>query len=123
MNYQTTIASPVSISGKGLHTGQQVTVTLEPAPANSGIQFMRTDIPGCPIVKAIPENVFDTSRGTAIKDGKAEVYTIEHLMAALSGLSGDGGIELGQNKQAHIVGHRPRRHPASGKPAGNGDRI
>ena len=89
MNYQTTIASPVSISGKGLHTGQQVTVTLEPAPADSGIQFMRTDIPGCPLVKAIPENVFDTSRGTAIKDGKAEVYTIEHLMAALSGLSLD----------------------------------
>ena len=82
MNFQTTIASPVSISGKGLHTGQQVTVTLEPAPADSGIRFMRTDIPECPIVKACPENVFDTSRGTAIKDGAAEVYTIEHLMAA-----------------------------------------
>lgn len=89
MNFQTTILSPISISGKGLHTGQQVTVTLEPAPADSGIQFMRVDLPGCPVVKASPENVFDTSRGTAIKDGPAEVYTIEHLMAALAGLSLD----------------------------------
>lgn len=89
MNFQNTIASPVSISGKGLHTGQQVTVTLEPAPADFGIQFMRIDLPGNPVVKAIPENVFDTSRGTAIKDGEAEVHTIEHLMAALAGLSLD----------------------------------
>ena len=89
MNFQTTILSPISISGKGLHTGQQVTVTLEPAAADSGIQFMRVDLPGSPMVKAIPENVFDTSRGTAIKDGQAEVHTIEHLMAALAGLSLD----------------------------------
>ncbi len=89
MDFQNTIASPVSISGKGLHTGQQVTVTLEPAPADSGIRFCRADLPGLPIVKACPENVFDTSRGTAIKDGTAEAHTIEHLMAALSGLSLD----------------------------------
>lgn len=89
MKFQTTIASPVSISGKGLHTGQQVTVTLEPAPADFGIQFMRLDLPGSPVVKASIENVYDTSRGTAIKDGEAEVHTIEHLMAALSGLSLD----------------------------------
>lgn len=89
MNFQTTILSPVSVSGKGLHTGQQVTVTFEPAPADSGIQFIRTDLPDNPAVKATPENVFDTSRGTSIKDGPAEVHTIEHLMAALSGLGID----------------------------------
>ena len=65
MNFQQTINSPISISGKGLHTGQQVTVTLEPAPADFGIQFIRTDLPGEPCIKATPLNVYDTSRGTS----------------------------------------------------------
>ncbi|MDY6326202.1 MAG: UDP-3-O-acyl-N-acetylglucosamine deacetylase [Bacteroidales bacterium] len=86
---QTTIASPISVSGRGLHTGQQVTVTFMPAPANFGICFQRIDLPGHPVVKASPHNVFDTSRGTSIRDGEAEVHTIEHLMAALSGLGVD----------------------------------
>ena len=86
---QTTIASPVSVSGRGLHTAQQVTVTFVPAPADFGIQFERTDLPGNPIVKATPNSVFDTSRGTSIKEGEAQVHTIEHLMAALAGLGID----------------------------------
>ena len=86
---QTTIASPVSVSGRGLHTAQQVTVTFVPAPADSGILFQRTDLPGEPIVKPTPYSVFDTSRGTSIKDGDAQVHTIEHLMAALAGLGID----------------------------------
>lgn len=86
---QTTIASPVSVSGRGLHTAQQVTVTFVPAPADSGVRFERTDLPGSPIVKATPYTVFDTSRGTSIKDGDAQVHTIEHLMAALAGLGID----------------------------------
>lgn len=87
--FQTTIASPVSVSGRGLHTAQQVTVTFVPAPADFGIQFERTDLPGNPIVKASPYSVFDTSRGTSIKEGEAQVHTIEHLMAALAGLGID----------------------------------
>ena len=86
---QTTIASPVSVSGRGLHTAQQVTVTFVPAPADSGIRFQRTDLPGEPVVKATPYSVFDTSRGTSIKDGDAQVHTVEHLMAALAGLGID----------------------------------
>jgi UDP-3-O-[3-hydroxymyristoyl] N-acetylglucosamine deacetylase/3-hydroxyacyl-[acyl-carrier-protein] dehydratase len=86
---QTTIASPVSVSGRGLHTAQQVTVTFVPAPADFGIQFERIDLPGHPIVKASPNVVFDTSRGTSIRDGEAQVHTIEHLMAALAGLGID----------------------------------
>lgn len=89
MNFQTTIAFPISVSGKGLHTGQQVTITFEPAPADYGVQFIRKDLPGEPCVKACPQNVFDTSRGTSIKDGDAVVHTIEHLMAALVGLGID----------------------------------
>ena len=86
---QTTIASPVSVSGRGLHTAQQVTVTIVPAPADFGIQFERTDLPGNPVVKATPYSVFDTSRGTSIREGEAQVHTIEHLMAALAGLGID----------------------------------
>lgn len=92
MNFQQTINSPISISGKGLHTGQQVTVTLEPAPADFGIQFIRTDLPGEPCIKATPLNVYDTSRGTSLREGTAEVHTIEHLMAALVGLGIDNII-------------------------------
>lgn len=97
MIHQTTIAFPISVSGKGLHTGQQVTITFEPAPADYGVQFIRKDLPGEPCVKVCPENVFDTSRGTSIKDGDAVVHTIEHLMAALVGL----GID---NVKVMIVG-------------------
>ena len=86
---QTTIVSPVSVSGRGLHTAQQVTVTFVPAPADFGIQFERIDLPGHPIVKASPYAVFDTSRGTSIREGEAQVHTIEHLMAALAGLGID----------------------------------
>lgn len=86
---QTTIASPVSVSGRGLHTAQQVTVTFVPAPADFGIQFERIDLPGHPIVKASPNAVFDTSRGTSIRAGEAQVHTVEHLMAALAGLGID----------------------------------
>jgi UDP-3-O-[3-hydroxymyristoyl] N-acetylglucosamine deacetylase/3-hydroxyacyl-[acyl-carrier-protein] dehydratase len=86
---QTTIASPVSVSGRGLHTAQQVTVTFVPAPADFGVQFERIDLPGHPVIKASPYTVFDTSRGTSIREGEAQVHTIEHLMAALAGLGID----------------------------------
>lgn len=103
MNFQTTVNNPISVSGKGLHTGQQVTVTFEPAPADFGVQFVREDLPGTPIVKAIPQNVFDTSRGTSIKDGAAEVHTIEHLMAALVGLGIDNVLVRTQGPETPIL--------------------
>lgn len=84
-----TLAASVSLSGKGLHTGKQVTVMLNPAAEGTGIVFRRVDLPGQPAVKALATNVFDTSRGTSIKDGAAEVRTIEHLMAALHGMQID----------------------------------
>jgi UDP-3-O-[3-hydroxymyristoyl] N-acetylglucosamine deacetylase/3-hydroxyacyl-[acyl-carrier-protein] dehydratase len=87
-----TISTPVSLSGKGLHTGKQVTVSFNPAPENTGVQFRRVDLPGQPLVRAIATNVFDTSRGTSIRENDAEVRTIEHLMAALAGLQIDNVI-------------------------------
>lgn len=89
MRKQTTISTPISISGKGLHTGKHVTVTFKPTPIHHGIFFQRIDLPGKPIVKALGTNVFDTSRGTSIKENNAEVRTIEHLMAALAGMEID----------------------------------
>lgn len=87
-----TISTPVSLSGRGLHTGKNVTVTFNPAPENTGVLFRRIDLPGQPIVHALATNVFDTSRGTSIKENDAEVRTIEHLMAALAGLQIDNVI-------------------------------
>ena len=89
MSKQHTISGSISLSGRGLHTGKQVTVTFQPAPQYHGVLFRRIDLPGKPIVRATGKNVFDTSRGTSIRDGAAEVRTIEHLMAALAGLEID----------------------------------
>lgn len=89
MEKQTTINNVVSISGKGLHTGKQVTVTFYPAKENFGIQFQRVDIPNKPLIKASVFNVYDTSRGTSIRENQAEVRTVEHLLAALAGLQID----------------------------------
>lgn len=89
MQKQTTLRSEISISGKGLHSGQMVTVTLQPAEADTGITFRRSDLPGTPLVHANVKNVFDTSRGTSLQENGVEVRTIEHLMAALAGLQVD----------------------------------
>jgi UDP-3-O-[3-hydroxymyristoyl] N-acetylglucosamine deacetylase/3-hydroxyacyl-[acyl-carrier-protein] dehydratase len=83
---QTTIASEVSISGKGLHTGLTVSITLQPAPANHGIVFQRIDLPEKPTVKAHILNVTDTPRSTNLKENGATVKTVEHILAALSGM-------------------------------------
>lgn len=87
-----TISTPVSLSGRGLHTGKNVTVSFNPAPENTGVLFRRVDLPGQPIVHALATNVFDTSRGTSLKENNAEVRTVEHLMASLSGLQIDNVI-------------------------------
>ena len=91
-NKQTTIGSPISFSGKGLHTGAIVTMVVKPAEADRGIVFRRTDIKGEPEVPALARYVVDTARGTTIKLGKAKVSTIEHLMAALWTMGVDNAV-------------------------------
>ncbi|WP_418983208.1 bifunctional UDP-3-O-[3-hydroxymyristoyl] N-acetylglucosamine deacetylase/3-hydroxyacyl-ACP dehydratase [Alistipes sp.] len=80
---QQTLCAPISFSGKGLHTGVEVTMTIHPAEADSGIVFRRTDLEGEPIIPASCDNVVDTSRGTTIEAGGHRVATIEHVMSAL----------------------------------------
>lgn len=86
---QRTIKAPLTIAGVGLHTGQQVTMTLHPAPENHWYRFRRVDLPEQPIVLADADYVTDTSRGTTISQYGASVSTIEHLLAALVGLQID----------------------------------
>jgi UDP-3-O-[3-hydroxymyristoyl] N-acetylglucosamine deacetylase / 3-hydroxyacyl-[acyl-carrier-protein] dehydratase len=86
---QRTIGKPVSLKGPGLHTGINVTLTLNPADENHGYRFRRIDMEGQPIIKALVDNVSYTQRGTVLQDGEAKVSTIEHCLAALRGLGVD----------------------------------
>jgi len=86
---QRTIAKPVFIKGRGLHSGVEVEVKINPASENHGYQFKRTDIDGSPIVRALADLVNITERSTTIIDKGASVTTVEHLLAALYGLSID----------------------------------
>src|ERR1700748_896688 len=86
---QRTIKEPIAVSGTGLHTGESVTMTFNPAPENHGYKFRRVDLPGQPIIDADVDNVTDTSRGTTITQNGASVSTIEHVLAALVGLGVD----------------------------------
>ena len=80
---QNTIRESFSLSGKGLHTGLNLTVTFLPAPPNHGYKIQRVDMEGCPIMDAVAENVVDTQRGTVLGKGEMRCSTIEHAMAAL----------------------------------------
>lgn len=83
---QRTIKKPVELSGIGLHTGAKVNLKFKPAPTNTGINFIRVDIPDSPMVKADILNVLDQTkslRRTSVGSGLVEIHTIEHLMAAL----------------------------------------
>ena len=93
-SFQHTIAKSVSIAGVGIHTGQSVTLTLEPSAPNSGIVFQRIDLDGKPVVKADVDFVVETNRSTTISNNGASVSTIEHLLAALVA-SGIDNVHIG----------------------------
>ena len=92
LELQRTIGKAVSLSGTGLHTGTSCTMTFKPAPENSGIKFVRTDIGGRPEIPANADFVVDISRGTTLGLGNAKVYTVEHVMASIVGLQIDNII-------------------------------
>jgi len=99
LDKQRTIKKPAALEGTGLHTGNHVRITFKPAPPNSGVRFVRTDIEGHPSVIADIDHVVDISRGTTLADGEAKVYTVEHVLAAISGLQIDNlEIELTSNE-------------------------
>ncbi len=87
--YQRTIKKEVSVSGVGLHTGLDSTVTFKPADVNTGIRFVRTDLEGFPAIVADIDHVVDISRGTSIGQDGNRIHTVEHILAATSGLGVD----------------------------------
>ncbi|OQX95100.1 UDP-3-O-[3-hydroxymyristoyl] N-acetylglucosamine deacetylase [candidate division KSB1 bacterium 4572_119] len=96
---QRTIKKTGSISGIGLHTGNKVTLTFNPAPENSGIRFKRVDVENCPEILADIDHVIDISRGTTIGQNGVEIHTVEHVLAAVAGLEIDNIlVELTNNE-------------------------
>ncbi|MEZ7578736.1 UDP-3-O-acyl-N-acetylglucosamine deacetylase [Veillonella sp. 27098_8_77] len=86
---QQTIKQAVSYKGIGLHSGEPVTMVFKPAPENTGIVFVRSDIEGKPSVRAHIDNVTNTMRATTLEHGEAKVFTVEHVMAAFSAMNID----------------------------------
>ncbi len=82
---QKTIANEISLKGVGLHTGQEVTMTLKPAPVNNGFTFVRVDLEGQPIIEADANYVVNTQRGTNLEKRGVMIQTPEHVLAAIVG--------------------------------------
>jgi UDP-3-O-[3-hydroxymyristoyl] N-acetylglucosamine deacetylase len=86
---QRTLKSLVKTRGIGLHTGERVELTLRPAQPDTGIVFIRADLPGAPMIPAVAHGVTDTRLSTCIEANGGKVQTIEHLMSAFAGLGID----------------------------------
>src|SRR5258708_4970639 len=89
---QRTIQKPASISGRGIHTGVSTKLTFRPAPENHGIRFKRVDLPGAPEIPAIADLVVEVARGTTLSLNGAKIHTVEHVLAAVTGLQIDNII-------------------------------
>ena len=86
---QRTLRSEVSCTGIGLHSGAKAGLTLRPAPPDTGVRFIRRDLPGRPEIPAVNGNVTETNLSTSVGRNGTGVSTVEHLMAALYGLGID----------------------------------
>ncbi len=89
---QRTLAKEVTLTGVGLHTGKEVTLTLKPAPINYGYAFIRTDLEGNPVIEADANYVVNTQRGTNLEKRGVKINTSEHVLAALVGMEVDNCI-------------------------------
>lgn len=103
MQLQQTLIKNYSFEGKGLHTGKVSKMVIEPAPVDTGILFIRTDIGEDAIVEALAENVSNTARSTTISKGDVSVATIEHLLSALTGMGVDNAIVRIDNVEVPIL--------------------
>lgn len=92
---QRTLKTSVSVTGVGLHSGEKVTLSLRPAPVNSGIVFRRVDVKPVEEIQARADLVNDTRLSTCMEQNGVRIATIEHLMSALAGLGIDNAcIEM-----------------------------
>jgi UDP-3-O-[3-hydroxymyristoyl] N-acetylglucosamine deacetylase/3-hydroxyacyl-[acyl-carrier-protein] dehydratase len=103
MDKQRTIKKDIELEGMGLHTANRTKIRFRPSAVNSGINFIRVDLEKSPCIRAEWNNILPesfTMRRTSLGDGgEVQVHTVEHVMAALSGLSIDNlGIEITNNE-------------------------
>lgn len=99
MDKQRTLASSASLKGTALHTGENVTLTVRPAPVGHGYKFKRIDLPDEPVVDARVESVKTVERATTLVEGSVKIHTVEHVISALAGLGVDNAlIEMDANE-------------------------
>ena len=89
---QHTLAKPASMTGTSLHTGEAVTLTLQPAPENHGIKFRRIDLDDKPFITALADRVQKVERATTLAEGGVKVHTVEHVISALTAMGVDNAI-------------------------------
>jgi UDP-3-O-[3-hydroxymyristoyl] N-acetylglucosamine deacetylase / 3-hydroxyacyl-[acyl-carrier-protein] dehydratase len=90
--FQHTVGKTASFSGTSLHTGEKVSLKLHPAPIGHGIKFKRKDLQDEPTIDARIDNLKTVERATTIGEGPVRVHTVEHVLAALSGMDVDNAI-------------------------------
>jgi UDP-3-O-[3-hydroxymyristoyl] N-acetylglucosamine deacetylase/3-hydroxyacyl-[acyl-carrier-protein] dehydratase len=89
---QQTLVKPAGFSGTSLHTGEKVSLKLQPAPVDHGIKFKRRDLQDEPTIDAKIDNLKTVERATTIGEGPLRVHTVEHVLAALSAMGVDNAI-------------------------------
>jgi UDP-3-O-[3-hydroxymyristoyl] N-acetylglucosamine deacetylase/3-hydroxyacyl-[acyl-carrier-protein] dehydratase len=89
---QRTLASSASLTGSALHTGENVTLTILPAPVGHGFKFQRIDLPDEPIVDAAAAYVKTVERATTLVQGMVKIHTVEHVLSALTGMGVDNAL-------------------------------
>ncbi len=96
---QQTLAKSAVVSGSSLHTGENVTLTLHPAPPGHGRKFKRSDLSDQPIIDANIAHVKTVERSTTIAEGSVKVHTVEHVLSAVAGMGIDNVlIEMDANE-------------------------
>src|ERR1041384_79923 len=106
---QHTVAKSTGFSGTSLHTGEKVSLKLQPAPVDHGIKFKRKDLADEPVVEAKIDNLKTVERATTIGEGSVRVHTVEHVLAALAGMGVDNAIiEMDANEPP--IGDRSEEH-------------
>ena len=115
---QQTLGNICHFEGKGLHTGRYARMSVEPAPADTGIRFLRADIGPDAFIDALAENVSNTARSTTISCGEASAATVEHILSALTGMGIDNALITLDNAEVPILDGSARLYVEAFRKAG-----
>src|ERR1700675_747771 len=97
--FQHTLGKAAGFSGTSLHTGEKVTLKLQPAPVDHGVKFKRKDLQDGNTIDAKIENLKTVERATTIGEGSVRVHTVEHVLAALWAMGVDNAmVEMDANE-------------------------